>query len=817
MSHLYLDRRTDELRRVQCLSFSWLGCCLLAGTLACGQSDQKASDSGTARPGGEESQVVKQPKEAGQQGRPRPESLEPRELLRTALAAYRSAPAYRDRGRLFFEYEQGGNPGSDAVDFAVAFERPGRLRLDVYQATVAVDSGALRAHITDLPDQLLVREISSQVGLADIYADEILNSVLSDGIAGRSPQLEMLLGEDPLGEILLEAEDLSVLAPQSIHGKTCHGVQIRLPGGDLVFWVDAESSVIRRLEYPVESIPGGRKLVADFFEAEFQPSQDSGLFTLAASDGLSEVRSFVPPALPVPPLLGKRVDGYGFQGLDGSTISSVSLAGKVAVLDFWFVACPPCVERLPRLQAIYEKYKDNPQVEFWAVNVDDPNLPDERLQETFQEWGVNIPIARDLKQHAASAFQCQAYPVLFLLGPDGTVHDVETPLIREVIESLPTKIDQLLEGESVTAAVREEFETQEAAYQQAVAAAAPGAADEEETGVKIAPPSDPTHFVRESLWTVDTLAAPGNVAAVVGSAGNPMFHVLDGANRVVEIDHAGTIQGEHDLGLAEGEVIAYLRSSPTGQQFVASASSQPQCHLFSENWSPRLKLPEAPTSQSALADVQWCDLDLDGQHELMLAFWGDSGVQHLSLDGELFWRNATLENVARVAVIPPEISGRNGPEIWCAHDRGTIIVLDASGEEKFEFPFENRFLFSVVAAKGKGEVALCGLALDPRGRVLVVGLDPRGRERWSYALPGGTHGTPVEILQPCDVPSLQPAEWVAVGADGSVHFLSPQGALVDKFNTGHQPRGVAVADQAGNAVLVLTSPEAVSAMRLGSG
>lgn len=42
----------------------------------------------------------------------------------------------------------------------------------------------------------------------------------------------------------------------------------------------------------------------------------------------------------------------------GDKIDTRSLAGKTVVYNLWFVGCPPCMEEIPRLNAIVDQYKD---------------------------------------------------------------------------------------------------------------------------------------------------------------------------------------------------------------------------------------------------------------------------------------------------------------------------------------------------------------------------------------------------------------------------------------------------------------------------
>jgi thiol-disulfide isomerase/thioredoxin len=58
--------------------------------------------------------------------------------------------------------------------------------------------------------------------------------------------------------------------------------------------------------------------------------------------------------LPMPPL--KNVENLGWQTFDNKQTKLGEMKGKVTVLDFWATYCPPCLEEIPHLVSLQEKY-----------------------------------------------------------------------------------------------------------------------------------------------------------------------------------------------------------------------------------------------------------------------------------------------------------------------------------------------------------------------------------------------------------------------------------------------------------------------------
>ncbi len=60
--------------------------------------------------------------------------------------------------------------------------------------------------------------------------------------------------------------------------------------------------------------------------------------------------------LPMPP--SKNVENLGWTLFDGKTQTLGEYKGKIVVLDFWATYCPPCLEEIPHLVELQNKYAD---------------------------------------------------------------------------------------------------------------------------------------------------------------------------------------------------------------------------------------------------------------------------------------------------------------------------------------------------------------------------------------------------------------------------------------------------------------------------
>ncbi len=70
------------------------------------------------------------------------------------------------------------------------------------------------------------------------------------------------------------------------------------------------------------------------------------------------------------PQEGMQLPGFTVTTIDGQTLSTAELKGKVVVLNFWFIGCPVCLAHKPQLNELRTKFAGNGDVVFLAMTAD---------------------------------------------------------------------------------------------------------------------------------------------------------------------------------------------------------------------------------------------------------------------------------------------------------------------------------------------------------------------------------------------------------------------------------------------------------------
>jgi thiol-disulfide isomerase/thioredoxin len=757
---------------------------------------------------------------------------EARRVLDEMVDAYRKATVYSDQGIVRLDMKVGDRVVDEKFPFSVSMVRPNQIRMDVYSAILACDGQKVRATLQGLPGQVLEKPAPTTPRLNSVYCDQLLMQAMHQGPGGGSPQLVLLVDSEPVAILLQTAQKVTLLEPARIGDSQCDRVSIVGPEGTGVLWIDRQSRILRRMELPVDDVKRqaaaeGKvdhvNITAELTGARFEGSVDLKRFQLDTPPDARIVKVLIPsePAQ----LLSKKVPAFKFFDLSAKPVSSESLAGKVAVIEFWGSNCPPCRTSMPNLEKVYQKYKNHPKVTFLCVNVDPVSTKSDAVVALYKELGCTAPMYRDTDAQVVNLFFANGIPVMFLVGSDGVVEDFEAGSNPDLTTVLPQKLEKLLAGQHLYAQAVKEYQERLRAIEENPSGGPegkpqPGAEVRRDLPpTQIAAASQPRTLKLKSLWKSTDLKAPGNVLVVPGAGGSPRILVLNEWRSVVEVGPDGKQLASHALDLPGAEVVSFLRTAEVGGRrwFAASTVGMQQVHVYDENWKPLCHFPSdaAENRHPGIFDALVTDLAGDGKPLLAVGYWGPVGVQGVSMEGKRLWSNRTMENVFRLAVSGKDAAGKRS--LLCLNSRGTIVVLDQEGNRKEEIAIGSRPVQLLVGADlaGDGKPQFCGLAAKDLGVYVALGLDLRGKELWTYDLPPGHPSLPIEQIVAGQVTSALPGQWILPAADGSIHILAADGKPLDRFNYGSALCGVATAQIGGRPVLLVATAQGLEALEVG--
>lgn len=115
---------------------------------------------------------------------------------------------------------------------------------------------------------------------------------------------------------------------------------------------------------------------------------------------------------------GAPVDSVDFElpALSAGTQRTLqSFEGEVVLLNFWASWCPPCIEEMPAMQALYEDLGGE-GFEIVAVNLqEDP----ETVRSFMDEHGFDFPVLLDRDGSVAREYGVRGIPTSYVVDPRG--------------------------------------------------------------------------------------------------------------------------------------------------------------------------------------------------------------------------------------------------------------------------------------------------------------------------------------------------------------------------------------------------------------
>lgn len=111
---------------------------------------------------------------------------------------------------------------------------------------------------------------------------------------------------------------------------------------------------------------------------------------------------------------------------EGPAPTLESLAGRVVLLEFWGTWCGPCVQAMPGIQKLHDRYRER-GLTVLAISYEAPD----KMQPFLTKNGYTMPVGSDPEKKTIAAYGVRSWPTTIVLDKEGKVAHVGSPYDAE--------------------------------------------------------------------------------------------------------------------------------------------------------------------------------------------------------------------------------------------------------------------------------------------------------------------------------------------------------------------------------------------------
>ena len=143
---------------------------------------------------------------------------------------------------------------------------------------------------------------------------------------------------------------------------------------------------------------------------------------------------------------GAKLPEFRTTSVDGIEYDTKDLKGKINIINFWFKACKPCVAKIPGLNIIADRYK-NQGINFLSISNDDEKTLNDFVRKnefSFIHLLNGKEIIRDKFKHKAG------FPTTIITNQNLEIIEVftggksDTTAVQEIADKLDSIIKELM-------------------------------------------------------------------------------------------------------------------------------------------------------------------------------------------------------------------------------------------------------------------------------------------------------------------------------------------------------------------------------------
>ncbi len=138
---------------------------------------------------------------------------------------------------------------------------------------------------------------------------------------------------------------------------------------------------------------------------------------------------------------GEKIPAFQLQTIDGTTISNKDLAGKITLINVWATWCHSCIEEIPELNSLQEKYKLDSSILFLALS-DESNEKVIKFLDRKPFYFTHCANS-ELLSDALQTRLVKTYPQISIIGKDFSIKYSYTGELSNLVGTLQKEIDKL--------------------------------------------------------------------------------------------------------------------------------------------------------------------------------------------------------------------------------------------------------------------------------------------------------------------------------------------------------------------------------------